>query len=233
MSNTRIKNWRDVQSEVLHRINSRTWKPGELIPNEADLAEEFGCARATVNRALQAIADAGLLDRKRKAGTRVATHPVRKATLDIPVIRQEIEGQDKAYSYALITSKVVRPPAGARKTMKLDVGAEALHLRALHLADGEPYVYEDRWINLDLIPAALKVDFQTTNANEWLVANEPFTRGDFAFSALNADKTIAGILNTEVGEALFSLDRSTWRDGKNITCVRLVFAPGYKMRTSI
>jgi len=70
-----ITNWQDLQSEILNRIQSRHWKPGELIPNEVDLADEFGCARATVNRALRAVADTGLLERRRKAGTRVGFIP--------------------------------------------------------------------------------------------------------------------------------------------------------------
>ncbi|MEP5090001.1 MAG: winged helix-turn-helix domain-containing protein, partial [Paracoccaceae bacterium] len=80
-----INSWHAVQEEVLRRIKNRSWKPGELIPNEADLAIEFGCARATVNRALRALAETGILDRRRKAGTRVALHPVRKVTLEIPI----------------------------------------------------------------------------------------------------------------------------------------------------
>ena len=69
MTDPPFNSWQSVQEEVLARIHSRQWKPGDLIPNEADLAQEFGCARATVNRALQNLADEGLLDRRRKAGT--------------------------------------------------------------------------------------------------------------------------------------------------------------------
>ena len=69
--------------------------PGEFIPNEADLALELGCARTTVNRALRAVAETGLLDRRRKVGTKVTTNPVRKATISIPIIRQEIEDKLK------------------------------------------------------------------------------------------------------------------------------------------
>lgn len=32
---------------MLRRIRARDWPPGSVIPNEADLAVEFGCARAT------------------------------------------------------------------------------------------------------------------------------------------------------------------------------------------
>ena len=51
--------WQSVQKEVLRRIHAREWKPGDLIPNEAELAKEFGCARPTVNRALRTLAEGG------------------------------------------------------------------------------------------------------------------------------------------------------------------------------
>ncbi|MCX5494390.1 GntR family transcriptional regulator [Kaistia dalseonensis] len=37
--------WRNIQAELLRRIYEREWPPGHLLPNETDLAVEFGCAR--------------------------------------------------------------------------------------------------------------------------------------------------------------------------------------------
>ncbi|MEX5438517.1 GntR family transcriptional regulator, partial [Enterobacter hormaechei] len=74
--------WQRIRDVMMERIRARHYAPGALIPNEADLAAEFGCARATVNRALQELAGAGFLDRRRKAGTRVVAAPRRKATLE-------------------------------------------------------------------------------------------------------------------------------------------------------
>ena len=65
-----IRTWQGVMEEVRRRIHARDWPPGALIPNEADLAAEFGVARVTVNRALRTLAEAGLLDRRRKAEQR-------------------------------------------------------------------------------------------------------------------------------------------------------------------
>ena len=87
MTGPAIKSWQAVLDEVRRRIVRREWKPGDFIPHEADLAKQFGCARATVNRALRDLAEEGLLDRRRRAGTQVALNPVRKARLDIQVIR--------------------------------------------------------------------------------------------------------------------------------------------------
>ena len=228
-----FNSWQDVQDEVLQRIQSRQWKPGALIPNEVALAEEFGCARATVNRALRAVADQGLIDRRRKAGTRVALHPVRRATLKIPIIRQEIEGLGRTYSYHLVSSEMKVPPQSIGFQMNVAEGLPQLHLSAIHKADGKPYVFEDRWLNPDAVDHLADVDFDLQNANEWLVQNAPFTHGDISFSAAKASRSDAQNLETQVGEPLFVIERMTWNDTRAITWVKLLFAPGYQMNTDI
>ena len=233
MSSTDINNWQGVQNEVLRRINSRQWKPGDLVPSETDLAREFGCARATVNRALQAVADSGLIDRRRKAGTRVTIHPVRKATLSIAIIKREIEQKGLVYGYALINEKLEQPSFAIRAHMQLSEDSKILHIHALHMANGKPYVFEDRWINIKSVPDVANADFSQQSPNQWLVENAPFTRGDIAFSAIVAAKKEAEILSCARGEALFSIERSTWDLDQAITWVRLTFAPGYRMHTDL
>lgn len=233
MTMQEINSWRDIQAEVLRRIHNRTWKPGELIPNEADLAIEFGCARATVNRALRELANAGILDRRRKAGTRVAMHPVRKATLDIPIIRKEIEAKGFAYGYALISEREETPPPEVCARMEIGGKVQLTHLVCVHLAGGKPYVFEDRWIDQRIVPDITEANFKIQSPNEWLVENAPFTNGDFAFSATNASQKEAEILACKEGEALFAYERRTWDVDKAITSVRLTFAPGYRMHTEI
>lgn len=233
MTGTEFKSWQAVQAEVLRRINTREWKPGEFIPHEAELSVEFGCARATVNRALRSLADSGLLDRRRKAGTRVALHPVRKATLDIPVIRYEIEGKGQSYSHSVLSQRRSAPPLDARARMRTEKGERLLHLVTLHMADNKPYVVEDRWINPEAVKGLDTADFSALSANEWLVANVPFEGGDFTFSAMTAGAREAEILACSEGEGLFVIDRSTWNKDHVITTVHLVFAPGYQMHTEI
>ncbi|WP_299728010.1 GntR family transcriptional regulator [uncultured Tateyamaria sp.] len=226
-----FRNWQSVQDEVLRRIRTRVWKPGDLIPNEADLAEEFGCARSTVNRALRAVAEAGLLDRKRKAGTRVAAQPVAKATLSIAVIRREVEERCRKYSYQRITRAECVPPLDVSAAMRTPAATTLLYVRALHLADDTPYALESRWINTDVVPGALQEPFQDISANEWLLQHAPYTDGEISFSAVAASTGDAQALGCAEGSALFAIDRLTWDADRSVTKVRLLFAPGHQMRT--
>lgn len=168
-----FRDWQSVQAEVLRRIHAREWKPGDLIPNEADLALEFGCARTTVNRALRAVAESGLLDRRRKAGTRVAAQPVAKATVNIAVIRTEVEDQGRNYGYRRLSFDEVVPPVNIQETFNSGETRPLVHVTALHLADGAPYAFEDRWIDPSVVPSASNQQFETISANEWLLKNTP------------------------------------------------------------
>ena len=225
--------WQAVRREVMRRIQSREWVPGERIPHEADLALEFGCARATVNRALREVAETGLIERRRRAGSRVALHPVRKATLDIPIIRIEIESRGEAYSYILVSRDLAVPPPQIRARLRSAAHRPALHIVGLHLADGRAHALEDRWINTDAVPQAAATDFTHMSPNEWLVHNVPFVGGDIAFSAANADASEADAFGCKVGAPLFVTERTTWHAERTVTTVRLVFAPGYRLHTRI
>jgi GntR family histidine utilization transcriptional repressor len=218
-----------IAGEVRRRIVEREWRQGDRIPDEADLATEFGAARATVNKALQVLADEGLLDRRRRAGTRVALNPVRKATFTIPIIREQIERAGMAYDHRVVSRRRTPAPAAMASRLALPEGAPLIHLRTVHYGDGRPFQLEDRWLNPAAVPEVAAVDFRLVNANEWLVRNAPYLRADLAFHAENASARDARLLGTEAGRALLLLERTTWNERGAITTVRLACHPGYVM----
>ncbi len=227
-----MKGWEDIKAEVLRRIRARDWPPGGMIPTEEELASEFGVARATVNRALRDLAGAGVLERKRKAGTRVTALPIRKATLDIPVIRQEIEARGQTHSFQVLKQVFMSPPVPVASRLGLDPATRLLYLETLHLADNLPFAHETRWLNSDNLPRPLP-DFHALSANEWLVAHVAYVTGDIAFTAEGANAREAAVLGVAPGTALFITERMTWTAESPITFVRLAHAPGYRVQTLV
>lgn len=157
-----------ITAEVRRRIVDREWRQGDRIPDEAELAVEFGVARATVNKALQLLAEEGLLDRKRRAGTRVTVNPARKTTLTIPIVREQIEQAGMEYSHRVIAQKLSPLPAGVAARMALAEGTPLIHLRTVHHGDDKPFQVEDRWINPWRRPAPRQWIFSaSTPMNGW------------------------------------------------------------------
>ncbi|GLS79564.1 GntR family transcriptional regulator [Paracoccus marinus] len=191
----------------------------------------YGAARATVSRAMRELADDGIVERRRKTGTRVRLSPIRQARFGIPVVKTEIEEAGAAYRYALVRSEIVPPPDFLRARMSLPAGADVRHLICMHFSDGSPYQFEDRWINLDAVPDAREADFAAEGPNEWLVRQVPFTRAEISFSATDATLQQAQHLDCNPGDALFSIERQTEWEGRAVTFVKLVYRRGHRMTT--
>ncbi len=225
--------YRDVKAEILNRIRSNTWPLGSNLPSEIELAKEFGCARATMNRAMRDLVDDGILERKRKAGTKVKQSPTRRAQFSISVVRDEVESAGADYSYSLIERDIISAPSWLCERMNVKKNDPILHVKSMHYSGKSPYQFEDRWINLEAVPAAKDFDFEEIGPNEWLLQQVPFTNGELIFSAINAPEDIARFLKAPLGSALFSIERTTWLDDKSITYAQLYFARDHKMTTSI
>ena len=174
-----------------------------------------------------------MIDRKRKAGSRVALYPISRIVLDIPLIRLEVEQRNAEWRYGLLRRELRAAPALVTSRLGLERNTQMLHITSMHFADNHPFLHEDRWINLAAVPGVEAVDFAAVSANEWLIENAPYSRGDIAFSATNADKALAGLLEAPEGAAVFVVDRITWDKDMPVTVVRLSYAPGYRMNTKI
>lgn len=223
--------WEALREVFAGRIRSREWPPGALIPPEAQLAEDYRVARATVNRALQSLAEDGLIERRKRAGTRVAELPARRARLEIPVIRLEVEASGAAYAHRILHDAVEPLPDAVAAALNLPAGQALRHLHTLHMADGQPHAFEDRWLNMQVLDAM--PDVERTSLNEWLVANVPFQGGVLAFLAAPADPAPANVLAVAPGTALMVTERMTFGPQGAITHVRLWHRPGYRVETRL
>ena len=223
--------FQDIRDEVLQRIENQVWPQGALLPTELELAAEFGCARATVNRALRELAERGIIDRKRKSGTRVTVTPIKQAKLEIAVMRQQIEEMNATYRYALVMRQQIAAPAWLASQISLEPGAEVQHLHCMHYADNRPFQFEQRWINISAVPSVIEADFKTVGPNEWLLAKVPFSNAEIAFSAVAANDQMAEFLTCPTGAPLFQMERTTWFQQQPVTFVRMTFHSDYRMST--
>jgi GntR family histidine utilization transcriptional repressor len=210
-----------IRNDLEARIMSGAWPPGHRVPFEHELMETYSCSRMTVNKVLSALADTGLVVRRRRAGSFVARPRVQSAILQIPDLKAEVEKRGEQYGYRLL--ELHRRVASVRDKARLGVGARAtvLALCCRHEAEGQPFAIEDRLINAQAVPDALKQDFSITPPNTWLVGHVPWTEAEHRITACNADKRVAADLGIDPGAACLVIERRTWRNGEPITAVRI------------
>jgi len=210
-----------IRNDLEVRIMSGVWPPGHRVPFEHELMETYSCSRMTVNKVLSALADSGLVVRRRRAGSFVARPRVQSAILQIPDLKAEVEKRGERYGYSLL--ELHKRAASVHDKARLGVGGRAtvLALCCRHEAEGQPFAVEDRLINVQAVPDALKQDFAVTPPNTWLVGHVPWTEAEHRITACNADRRVAADLGIDPGAACLVIERRTWRNGEPITAVRI------------
>ncbi len=223
--NTSQPLYKHVKKQMLDRIRSGKLGFGALVPCEADLAEEFGCARLTVHRALRELADEGFLERRRRAGTRVAQRASRGFQLSVSRVDEEVFARGEVYRYELITRVAATAPNPVASAFGIAPGAEMLHVVCRHWSNDRVFQTEDRWINTDAIPAAADQPFRHAGPNRWLLDNVPFSEVRHEIAAVAAGPEEARLLKLDAGHPLLQIRRETGWQGRSVT-VAVLNHPG-------
>ena len=209
-----------IRSEIEARIASGEWPPGYRIPFEHELVSHYGCARATVGKALTALVRTGLLERRRKAGTFVAYPHLQSAVLEIPDIGRAIAERTGSYHFQLLASAIRR---GNRLVKAFPVGTRLRHVTGIHQGQDGPCAYEDRLINLVCVPEAADADFTRQSPGVWLLQSIPWTQARHRIRAVGASAEISTHLAIARDTPCLLVERWTWRAGEPVTYVCQTF----------
>lgn len=214
-----------IRAEIEGRIRSGEWPPGHRVPFETELMAQYGCARMTVSKAMAALVEAGLIVRRKRAGSFVARPKVHAPVLNIPDIQSEIVARGEAYAFRLLSRTVRAADRDSAEEVALAAGGKLLALEGVHDAGGRPFALERRLVSLKAAPEIETADFTATPPGAWLLEHVAWTEAESRISALNADADDARLLALDEGAACLVVDRRTWREGQHVTRVRQVF-PG-------
>jgi len=212
-----------IRSDFEAWILSGRMKPGDRLPIEQDLMLEYRCSRMTVNKALSALATAGLIERRKRAGTFVARPRTHSMVLDVPDLAAEIRARNQTYAYKTLARSVRVPHRDNEEERLLAGGRLLVQLDGLHLADGQPLAVEYRLVSVRAVPEIVDVTFGDNPPGTWLLQHIPWTEAETRISAVSATATIARLLTQPVGTPCLKIERRTWRRTERITQVQQIF----------
>lgn len=205
----------DIEAGIL----SGDWPPGTQLPFEQDLAARYGCSRMTVNKAMTRLVAAGLIERRRRAGTFVKRPHSYSAVLEVFDIRREVEALGLPYRFEILHSARRRSTKADNARLGLSAPVDLLATVCRHFAAGQPFCVEERIINLAAVPEAAAESFRDLPPGAWLSARVPWTTAEHRIRALGSDAQVAAALQIPPGAPCLRIERRTWSAGKPITLV--------------
>ena len=205
-----------IRREIEAQILSGAWPPGARVPGEIALMAQYRCARMTVNKALSALAHAGLVERRRRAGTFVARPRSQSMVLEITDLAREVSARGQVYGWRLLSRHE------ALSTLP-EVPGPVLEVEGVHQADGTPLAFEHRLISTAAVPEVLTADLAHAAPGTWLLNNVPWTQAENRISATAASPALARALGIAPGDPCLTVTRRTWRSGAPVTLVHQHF----------
>lgn len=226
----RAVTWAGIRGVIMDRITHGIYPPGSLIPTEQQFAAEFGSARATVNRALTSLAERGVLERRRRVGTRVVLglDPASQRA-KLPVIRDMVEGRGHKFNLHFL-GRVDRPvPTPIRERLFQSNAADLQEYCALLCADDTLICAERRWTDMLSLPGLTDEVLTTTSANEWIALNVTITLIERTVSAHRAAEVEAdGLLDCPPDAPVLVNETVLWIGSRPVSLARHSFVPGFQ-----
>lgn len=191
-------------------ITSGVRKPGDRIPSENVLADDYGLATGTARKALSELVNDGILERSQGRGTFV-----RKPSFDQSLFRffrfrsksgeQEVPG-------SRIRSRTVKPlPDHVADKLELPRKSDGIQMSRLRIIDEAPVVLEDIWLPLE--PFKLFLDLSSDEIGSLLypiydeTCGQVVARAEEILTAEAAGKETARLLGVAVGDPIMLVDR--------------------------
>jgi len=220
-----------IEADIEARILSGDWPPGHRIPPEHALMAQYGCARMTVSKVLSAMTFRGLIVRRKRAGTFVASPPTERSVLEIEDFAERAHRTGQLYQHSVQSSRLRPATRTEASELGLPKPTRLRELTCLHELGSQPIAWEQRLIILDTVPGAAHQDFTILPPGTWLLRHIPWNEAEHVISALTAGAPLAERLAIAPGDACLTLHRRTWLQGSLVTDVRLTY-PASRYRFS-
>jgi len=195
-----------VRDALASRIAMGEWKPNAAIPNEGDLAREFGVSSGTMRKALDLMEGERLLTRRQGRGTFVNDQASDELAVRYSNIRTT-EGERVAEEFNVLS--MTQDPANAAECARLRLRPDdkVWRIQRVGLHKGEPFMLEDVALPAVLFP---DLDEQKDQSRIVVLAQQYrilLGKGEERVSLGAASPKVAETLKLKAGAPILVLDR--------------------------
>ncbi|MBO0764201.1 MAG: GntR family transcriptional regulator [Hyphomicrobiaceae bacterium] len=209
-----------VRGQLVERIRSGAWAPGQPIPSEFDIAREFGVSQGTARMAVTALVAENVVVRRQGLGTYVCEHTQEEEYARFSSV---FDGERRRIATDTQSRQAV--VAGANRTERRDLnlaaGAKVLRIRRVRTRDGTPFILETVSVPAALFPGLAQRE--TLPATLYELYQKSYgvlvVRAEERLTAIAADRAAAKTLRVAAGAPLLRIERTAFAlEGRPVEC---------------
>lgn len=200
---------------VRAEIERGVYRPGDRLPSETEMIQQYGVSRITVRQALSELESEGVIVRKHGKGTFVAEHDIEHELVHLTDFVEDMELAGLAPSSQIRGIKREAANSIIAKALNVPVGEEVICIDRLRLADNRPIACDTTWLPLRF--GLLLPDTELTDKTIYHILETrygiPIETGVFHISASNATLEQSHLLNVPTGTGLLLIQRISYTTG--------------------
>lgn len=209
--------YQQLAGKLRKRIAAGEFRPGDRLPSEDALCDEYGISRITVRAALDQLVDAGLLWRQRGKGTFVSIRQVDHELIHLTDFVEDMAASGLQPSSRVTywgeetVSEEIAEALGISKTMPV------VRLDRLRIADQSPIAFDVTYLPLRY-GRLLDRDRLDTETIYHQLENQygiPVVSGTFVIEAATAGRELAGLLEIDEGAPVLVINRTSYTESRD------------------
>ncbi|TCL03498.1 GntR family transcriptional regulator [Sodalis ligni] len=143
-----------VKEDLIRRVLSGEWRPGDLVPSEIALAEEYSVSVGTARKAVEKLVQDNVVVRQRGRGTTIATYRGGKAAKPYKFLNFYSEQDERTERATYLDFAEGTATEFDAQQLGIAIGSPVSRVTRLRSASGRPAIIEHIVVRGDFCPNA-------------------------------------------------------------------------------
>ncbi|MGB7339205.1 MAG: GntR family transcriptional regulator [Phototrophicaceae bacterium] len=183
--------------------------PEQQLPNEDEIAAQYGMSRGTVRKAIAELQRMGLLRKEQGRGTFINEPKPTLNSFSLVEFDQYAQTHNRVPSTETLVFETLAADATVAQKLEIPMDTEVIHIVQLRLASGMPLVYEERTFAKAWCPD-LSAELLEKHSLHWLLIEQykiPLVRLSHTIEMSTLPNEQFALFKVKQAVPIFSVDR--------------------------
>ena len=208
-----------VEADIKNRILSKQYMPGDKLPTENELSDQYNVSKITIRKAIQNLSDEGYVNKVQGKGTFINFKKDKLYLNKTSGFKESLSSLGHASRHDIIQASFLNADEDIAEKLMIPMGTKVVYIERLVWQDNEPIAIDKIYIEDARFP-----DFITTLSKDrsfYQVMDECYhirpNHSVLEIDGKAAQSHSADTLKCNVGDPLFSIHKISYdQDGKPI-----------------
>jgi GntR family transcriptional regulator len=138
--------YHQLKEIIIENIENNIWNPGDKIPSEHQLREQYDVSRNTAKKAIEDLVQDGILYRVQGTGTFVSKPKIEQSLSGFYSFSQVLKEKGLKPTDIILEVKIEKASTKIAKALKINKDDEVIMLQRLRCANEEPIILESSYL---------------------------------------------------------------------------------------